>query len=185
MVFSNHRLQLLNLLPRPWIICRARLTLSRQLFSVSSTLSWWLKDNGMALSRQRTKMQRSIASRLLRFVASESRIKSSKRTRKGKAWSSLALYLTWPFIQPDHSSSLTLSHKGPSIYDVHMEGGGVRLRWTHVDGGGGPAPCGRPHRKLKLESTDVILSSSHAKKLASFYQNFVFGQIKSGNFSGI
>src|SRR6218665_1851151 len=33
---------------------------------------------------------------------------------------------------------------------------GVRLRWTHVDGGGGPAPCGHPHRKLKLESTDVI-----------------------------
>ena len=31
-----------------------------------------------------------------------------------------------------------------------------------------PAPCGRPHRKLKLESTDVILSSSHTKKLASF-----------------
>ena len=50
---------------------------------------------------------------------------------------------------------------------------------AHVDacgrGEGGPAPCGRPHRKLKLESTDVILSS-HAKKLASFYQNFVFGQ---------
>ena len=49
---------------------------------------------------------------------------------------------------------------------------GVRLRWTHVDGGGGPAPCGRPHRKLKLESTDVILSSSHAKKLASFLPEF-------------
>src|SRR6218665_1531700 len=31
------------------------------------------------------------------------------------------------------------------------------------------APCGRPHRKLKLESTDVILSSSHAKKLSSFF----------------
>ena len=43
----------------------------------------------------------------------------------------------------------------------------VRLRWTHVDGG--PAPCGRPHRKLKLESNDVILSSSLAKKLASFF----------------
>src|SRR6218665_2311979 len=41
-------------------------------------------------------------------------------------------------------------------------------------GGGGPAPCGRPHRKLKLESTDVILSSSHAKKLVSFSHNFVF-----------
>ena len=37
-----------------------------------------------------------------------------------------------------------------------------------MDGGGGPAPCGRPHRKLKLESADVILFSSHAKKLASF-----------------
>ena len=42
---------------------------------------------------------------------------------------------------------------------------------------GSPAPCGRPRRKL--ESTDVILSSSHAKKLATFfYQNFVFGQKK-------
>src|SRR6218665_2834017 len=50
---------------------------------------------------------------------------------------------------------------------------GARLRWTHVEGGrGGPFPCGRPHRKLKLESTDVILSSSHAKKLASFLPEF-------------
>ena len=57
------------------------------------------------------------------------------------------------------------------------------LRWTHVDGGGGPAPYGRPHRKLKLESTDVILSPSHAKKLASFfYQNWTE---KSENFSAI
>ena len=38
--------------------------------------------------------------------------------------------------------------------------------WT---GEGGQAPCGCPHIKLKLESTDVILSSSHAKKLASFF----------------
>ena len=44
-------------------------------------------------------------------------------------------------------------------------------------GRGGQAPCGRPQRKLKLESTDVILSSSYAKKLASFYQN-----MESGNF---
>ena len=41
-----------------------------------------------------------------------------------------------------------------------------------MDGGGGSAPCGRPHRKLKLESTDGILSSSHAKKLASFLPEF-------------
>ena len=40
--------------------------------------------------------------------------------------------------------------KGPSTYDVQTEGVGVRLRWTHVDGGGGQAPCGRPHTKLKI-----------------------------------
>jgi len=57
-----------------------------------------------------------------------------------------------------------ISIGGPSIYDVHAEG--VRLRWT---GAGGPAPSGRPHRKLKLESTDVILSYSHAKMLASVF----------------
>ena|SRR6218665_2644248 len=61
--------------------------------------------------------------------------------------------------------------QGPSIYDVHTEG--VRLRWTHVDGGeGGQAPCGRPHRKLKLESTGIILSSSHVKKLMYFLPEF-------------
>src|SRR6218665_126355 len=40
-------------------------------------------------------------------------------------------------------------------------GSGGRM-WT---GEGVQPPCGRPHRKLKLESTDVILSSSHAKDL--------------------
>ena len=66
---------------------------------------------------------------------------------------------------------------GPSIYHVHTEGSGSGGRiWTGEEG---QAPCGRTHRKLKLESTDVILSSSHAKKLASFFnQNFVFGQKK-------
>ena len=72
--------------------------------------------------------------------------------------------------------------KGPSIYDVHTEGGGVRLRWT---GGVGPAPCGRPHRKLKLESIDVILSSSHAKKLASFFTRISSLDRKSEHFSAI
>src|SRR6218665_2553971 len=43
-------------------------------------------------------------------------------------------------------------------------GSGERM-WA---GEGSQAPCERLHRKLKLESTDVILSSSHAKKLASF-----------------
>src|SRR6218665_2349537 len=52
--------------------------------------------------------------------------------------------------------------------------------WT---GGWGPAQCGRPHRKLKLESTDVILSSSHAKKLATVFTRISsLDGIKSGNF---
>ena len=54
-----------------------------------------------------------------------------------------------------------------------------------MDGGGGAAPCGRPHRKLKLESTDVILSSSRAKKLAFFLPKFRLWTEKSGNFSAI
>src|SRR6218665_425364 len=36
--------------------------------------------------------------------------------------------------------------------------------WT-----GGPASCGLPHRKLKLESIDIILSSSHAKKFCLLF----------------
>ena len=48
-------------------------------------------------------------------------------------------------------------------------GKGIRLRWTHVDGGGSQAPCGHPHRKLISESTDVDLSPSPAKKMAYFY----------------
>ena len=59
--------------------------------------------------------------------------------------------------------------RGHPFMTSTRRGEGVRLRWTHVDGEGGPAPCGRPHRKLKLESTDGILSSSRAKKLASFF----------------
>jgi len=64
---------------------------------------------------------------------------------------------------------MSLMTKGPSIYDVHTEGewsGSGGRMWTR---GGGPAPCGGPHRKLKLESSDFIPSSSHAKKLASFF----------------
>ena len=60
-------------------------------------------------------------------------------------------------------------------------GSGERM-WT---GGGGPAPCGRPHRKLKLESTDVILSSSHAQKLASFFTRISSLDRNIGNFSAI
>jgi len=60
---------------------------------------------------------------------------------------------------------------GPSIYDVHTEevvGGQVEVNACGQDKGS--APSGRLHRKL--EPTDVILSSSHAKKLAFFGQEF-------------
>src|SRR6218665_286874 len=57
---------------------------------------------------------------------------------------------------------------------------------AHVDGWRGSSTCGRPYRKLKLESTDVIMSSSHAKKLASFFTRISsLDGIKSGNFSAI
>jgi len=66
---------------------------------------------------------------------------------------------------------------GPSICDVHTEGEGYQAQ---------VASCGRPHRKLKLESTDVIVSFSHAKKLASsFTRVSSLDGIKSGNFSAI
>ena len=75
---------------------------------------------------------------------------------------------------------------GPSIYDVHTEGGGGQAQVDACGlGGGGPAPCGRPHRKLQLEFTDIILSSCHAKKLASFLPEFRLWTGKNGNLSAI
>src|SRR6218665_2868347 len=76
---------------------------------------------------------------------------------------------------PGRSNLVLRGH--PFMTSTRRRGGG-QAQVDACGGGGGPAPCGRPHRKLKLESTDVILSSSHAKKLASFYQNFIFGQKK-------
>jgi len=55
------------------------------------------------------------------------------------------------------------------IYEVHTEGE-VKLKWTHVDRGGGSAPCGHSHRKL--EPTDVIVSSLNAKKVVYFVPEF-------------
>jgi len=72
--------------------------------------------------------------------------------------------------------------KGSSIYERgHPFMKGVIHLWRPH--GGGQAPCGRPHRKLKVESTDVILSTSHAKKLVSFITRISsLDGIKSGNF---
>jgi len=67
---------------------------------------------------------------------------------------------------------------GPSIYDVHTEGDQAQV--DACGRGEGSASCGRPHKKL--EPTDVSLSSSHAKKLAFFYKNFIFGQNKKWKF---
>ena len=51
-------------------------------------------------------------------------------------------------------------------------GGGQAQVDAYGRGEGGQALCGRPHRKLKLEPTDVILSSSQAKKLVYFLPEF-------------
>jgi len=67
-----------------------------------------------------------------------------------------------------------LSTMGPSIYDVHTEGGfGDQAQVDACGWGKGSCPSsGRPHRKLNIESSDVILSFSHAKKLVSFLPEF-------------
>jgi len=39
---------------------------------------------------------------------------------------------------------------GPSIYDVHTKGKGVRLRWTHVNGGRGSSPMWTSTQKIKI-----------------------------------
>jgi len=72
--------------------------------------------------------------------------------------------------------------KAPSIDEVHMEAGGGSVSGGRMWAGEGASPCERPHTKLK--PIDVILSSSHAKKMTFFYQNFIFGQ-KKRNFSSI
>src|SRR6218665_1628265 len=82
-------------------------------------------------------------------------------------------------ISSDHCTFCTSLHvktspaswyKGHPFMTSTLRGEGVKLWCTHVDGG--QSPCGRPHRKLKLESTDVILSSSNAKKLVYFLPEF-------------
>src|SRR6218665_160118 len=107
------------------------------------------------------------------------------------------------------------STKGPSIHDVHTkgEGGQAQVDACGLEGRGNQAPCGRPHRKLKLESTDAvgkfyhfgcqtpclcIVSSNYknvlgkhpvffsCKEVGVFFTRISsLGGIKSGNFSGI
>ena len=59
----------------------------------------------------------------------------------------------------------------------------VRLRRTHADG---RSMRTSTQKIFKLEPTDVILSSSHAKKLAFFWTRILsLDGIKSGKFSSI
>ena len=69
--------------------------------------------------------------------------------------------------QVDHHPFVMFMQKGRG------SGSGGRM-WT----------CACPHRKL--EPTDVILFSSHAKKLAGFWTRISsLDRIKSGNFSSV
>src|SRR6218665_2672468 len=76
-------------------------------------------------------------------------------------------------------SPASISLKGPSIYDVHTEGEGVRLRWTHVGGGGGSSAMWTSTQKIKILSpltSYCLLIVQRSWRL--FYQNFIFGQKK-------
>src|SRR6218665_3347836 len=69
------------------------------------------------------------------------------------------------------NTSFIFNRGHPFMTSTRMGSGSGGRMWK-----GDQTPRGRPHKKLKLEFTDVILSSSHAEKLASFFnQNFVFG----------
>src|SRR6218665_2529267 len=77
-------------------------------------------------------------------------------------------------------------HSTDTVSEFHAEApqalskGG--LRWT---GEGGQAQCGRPHRKLKLESTDVILFFS-CKEVGVFFTRISsLDRINSGNLLAI
>ena len=66
--------------------------------------------------------------------------------------------------------------RGQRFMTSTRRGMGVRLRWTVAwTQGVASSPCGRPQ---KLESTDVILSSSRANQLARILSSF---GIKSGD----
>jgi len=67
------------------------------------------------------------------------------------------------------TSDVSTCLRGPSIYEVHTEGEGSSSE-------------GHTVQHTKLEPTYVILSSSHAKKLALLYKNFTFGWIRKRNF---
>src|SRR6218665_1790606 len=88
--------------------------------------------------------------------------------------------------QNTNSNSASVTVRGHPFMTSTRRGargsGSGRRMWT---GGGDPARCGRPHIKLKLEFTDVILASSHAKKLASLLPEFRLWTEKRGNFSAM
>jgi len=88
------------------------------------------------------------------------------------------------FAQVAPVAGLEQSLRGPSIYDVHTKGGGgIRLRWTHMDRGWGLSPMWTSIQKIKIKSP---LTSSCLLLLQRswhiFYQNFVFGLNKKWKF---
>jgi len=46
-------------------------------------------------------------------------------------------------------------YKGPSIYDVHTEGEGVKPRWTHVDEKGGQVHADVHNDNLEISDLHV------------------------------
>ena len=91
----------------------------------------------------------------------------------GRRWSSL---LSHRVGKQQLTNGLPL---GPSIYDVHTEGGWGQAQVDACGRGGvGPAPCGRPQKiKIRVHWRHTVFFS--CKEVGVFfYQNFIFGQKK-------
>src|SRR6218665_2307813 len=74
------------------------------------------------------------------------------------------------------------SFMGPSIYDVHTEV--VRLRCTHVDGGGVRSMWMSTQKiQIRVQCHHPVFFSGKSWRL--FYQNFIFVRNKKGKFLAI
>jgi|SRR6218665_2912613 len=76
-------------------------------------------------------------------------------------------------------SRILSTGKGPSIYDVHKEGKGVRLRWKPADG----VERGQRHVDVHTENYSPLTS---CKEVGVFRTKISsLGGMKSGSFSSI
>src|SRR6218665_2613203 len=76
--------------------------------------------------------------------------------------------------------SLKITIRGLPFMTSTRRGEGIRLRWTHVDGGRGFSPMWTSTQKIKIRAhrCHTVFFSCKEVGVFFFYQNFVFGQKK-------